>query len=135
MAQKLLIVFLVFGLITQFSYYHFTSPVDKLEGGYEYWDMSVLAHENNCIATGTGIKFKVNVEFDEELLERNNALAKWYNQTNTLRIKRDADVDTIAHEASHIVDDFLKQYRIKEPHYRAYAQGAWTQCVYDIVHR
>lgn len=135
MAQTLLMVFLAFGLITQYSYYNFTSPVDKAVDGYEWWDMAVLAHENTCIASGTGINFKVTVKFDEELLEANNAIAKWYNQTNTLQIKKDADVDTIAHEASHIVDDFLKQYRIEEPHYRAYAQGAWTQCIYDIVKR
>jgi len=133
MTQALLTVLLITGLIAQYSYYHFTSPIDKMEDGYEYSDMSVLAHKNTCIATGRDIDFKVNIEFDEKLLEMHGALGKWYNKTNTLVIKRDTDIDTVAHEASHIVDDFMKQYRIKEPHYRAYAQGAWTQCVYDVV--
>lgn len=41
------------------------------------------------------------------------------------------NVNVIAHEVSHLVDHLLLTYPQDDPHYEAYFQGVWTQCVYD----
>lgn len=43
------------------------------------------------------------------------------------------DIGTVAHEVSHMVDDFMAKRPDIDPHYRAYMQGFWTDCVYQIM--
>lgn len=130
---RILIVVLCVAFFVQTFWLRFHNGFDKKEVGYEWWDMGVIAHPNKdtCIASGTGVKYSVDIKF----AEMSDALGQWNNMNNRITLAEPVTVDTIAHEASHLVDDFMKQYRLTDLHYRAYAQGAWTQCIYDIVNR
>lgn len=119
------------------AYLYWLSPSDTMQHGYGHYDMSAFTHptEDRCIATGDDIDYEINVSFDENYLNDADAIGRWDNRTNTVYLTKKTDVDTIAHEVSHLVDDFLKQDNLTDPHYRAYAQGYWTQCVYEIVNQ
>jgi len=46
---------------------------------------------------------------------------------------RETNVNIISHEVSHYVDYIVKRKNINDGETRAYLQGYFTQCVYDLV--
>lgn len=60
---------------------------------------------------------------------------RWNADTNTIELMQPTglNVQTVAHEVSHMVDTFMEQQPTIDPHYEAYMQGFWTWCVYEIM--
>jgi len=64
-----------------------------------------------------------------------DVIGRWDSNTNTMSLMQPGglDVQTVAHEVSHMVDSFMAQQPNIDPHYEAYMQGFWTWCVYSIM--
>lgn len=99
----------------------------------------VLATPNHASNT---CSFSVNGMFSETvhviyapLDPENEVLGSWYEDLNVILLTSPdgLTVQTVAHEVSHMVDTFMLQQPDIDPHYEAYMQGYWTECVYDIV--
>lgn len=100
----------------------------------DYSDTSSLAvpAESKCIATSermSGFEIKIVYE-DREGLD-----GTWNANTKTIMLDTDSgeEVNTIAHEVSHAVDDIMIWYDFKDPHYEAWLQGSYTSCVWQVV--
>lgn len=62
-------------------------------------------------------------------------IGRWHRDYNTIELMKPngMNVQTVAHEVSHMVDTFMERYPGIDPHYEAYLQGFWTWCVYEIM--
>lgn len=104
-----------------------SSILNESRDTYTYGDMK--AKPNFQTNTCTGVDgYKVYIVHDTSTEE----LGSWDYENATIRLNR-TSVDTIAHEVHHMVYDYLLDKGISDPHMYAYAQGYWTQCVYDVV--
>jgi len=108
------------------------SNLESSIGGYH--ETSAFAHfeKNKCVATGDyfdGMEVQVNFK------ELDGAVGRWIPSQMTIDLspKGGMDVDTVAHEVFHFVEDVMEWYDIKDPHYGAYLQGNWTDCVWQLV--
>lgn len=90
---------------------------------------------NTCFfATTTLFNEKVQVVYREYNPE-DKVAGRWNPNTNTIELMRPVgfNVQTVSHEVSHMVDDFMAQQPTLDPHFEAYMQGFWTWCVYEIM--
>lgn len=129
MTNSTLTVLFSLALVAQFAWYNLPEYEDKSQN---YADVSAFMHptKDACLASGNRFKYVVNVVFDDSM----EPMGEWLESTKTLKL-RDTDVDTIAHEVNHLVHSMLRENHITDDHMFAYAQGFWTQCVFDIVER
>lgn len=65
--------------------------------------------------------------------ERKTGILGQYIANQRAIVLRSKDIDTIAHEVSHLVDSIVATHGINDGESRAYLQGYFTKCVYDTI--
>jgi hypothetical protein len=100
----------------------------------EYSDTAAHANleEYKCMSYKQGMfDFDIQVEF----VKMEGAVGKWIPSLDTIRLAPNGgmDIDTVAHEVHHMVENKMKEYNVQDSHYAAYLQGNWTGCVWKIV--
>lgn len=112
--------------------------------GYEYHDASAwMDHDKNiCFSSGDFFDIEVEILYSTDLgadeLD-NTVIGQWqtneltHKNTIYLRDRAGLNIETVSHEVSHMVDTMMVRYKIEDPHFRAYLQGYWTQCVWKVV--
>lgn len=91
--------------------------------------------ENTCWFEDTALwDEKVFIVYPDESPD-DDVIGTWDYDTRTIALMQPGglDVQTVAHEVSHMVDDFMAQLPGVDPHYEAYMQGYWTECVWRIL--
>ena len=60
---------------------------------------------------------------------------QWSPQDRVISLNEEGgrDIDTVAHEVSHMVDTVMESHHISDDHFEAYLQGVYTLCVWQIV--
>lgn len=109
-------------------------PQEGEEHKYEYGDTGAISNENICISTSRQLpNWFIKVLVVDEI--EDNAVGQWSPSEMTIRLKKKGgtDVNTIAHEVYHMVEDIMEQFDITDPHVGAYLQGNWTECVLDVI--
>lgn len=102
-------------------------------GDGDYSDVkSFINHdENTCRVAGDHFDFTVTVYYAPS--EEWSGLWSGDTMEMYLNPKNGMDIDTIAHEAWHAVDDMLVRFDVEDGHYGAYMQGRLTYCVWLLV--
>lgn len=69
--------------------------------------------------------------------EGSRTIGTWDEDVNTIFLRPNGglNIATVSHEVSHMVDTFMEKRPNIDPHYRAYLQGYWTECVWRIVEK
>lgn len=100
---------------------------------YEYFDLGAVRKNNTCISASRQLPYW---EVDVEFVESDVFAGQWSPWGNKIRLVpgEGDNVDTVAHEVYHMVEDKMEGYNITDPHVGAYLQGSWTACVLDVVH-
>lgn len=128
------LMFLLLGLALATSVLvHNSRPHDLTESSYEYGDLGAIRNKDVCISTSTQLPYwEVKVEIVDEL---DDAVGRWnpLYKSIQLRDRGGTDIDTVAHEVYHMVEDVMDWYDITDPHVGAYLQGNWTKCVLGVV--
>lgn len=94
------------------------------------------SHEDNTCWFKTNELFTEKVQiFYPDFNPDTGVLGTWDYASSTIELMQPdgLNIQTVAHEVSHLVDDFMSQQPDIDPHYRAYMQGFWTWCVYEIM--
>lgn len=116
------------------------SPGIKTPSNEPGWSLAttVIDHNaNTCsFATQTLFNETVFVTYPDFVAEE-KLLGRWMADTNTIELRQPngLTLDIVAHEVSHMVDTFMARYPNVDPHYEAYIQGFWTDCVYQLMIR
>jgi hypothetical protein len=90
---------------------------------------SIDRESNICRSTGGFFDITVQVVY-EDLPEP--TIGEWRPLDNTIVIDQKS-MDVIAHEVHHMVDTTMERHRVRDDHYAAHLQGAYTSCVFEIV--
>lgn len=92
--------------------------------------------------------FKDTTMFNEEVLvvypeiieyldedKKSEVIGRWNADVNVIELMqpKGLTVQTVSHEVSHMVDTFMERYPGIDPHYEAYMQGYWTECIYQLM--
>lgn len=104
----------------------------------DYSDTSAFAYHKENICRSTGNFFDIELRISYHPAEAMpNAIGKWIPGAYAIMLREDVgmDIDTIAHEVSHMVDTVMDDYNVKDQHYEAWLQGQWTRCVWEIVEK
>ena len=111
-------------------------PINIEEGGIEVWKLADVVpnlNDNECtFVEGSPFKETVHIYYPEKTDEVNG---RWNEDVNVIELMQPTglDVETVAHEVSHMVDSFMIKYNVQDPHFEAYMQGYWTECVMKIM--
>lgn len=133
------ILFFILGAVIVGSWshleYHLGYLISKAETiPGDYHETSAFAHlkENKCLASGN---YFDGLEVQVVFTEMDGAVGRWTPSERKIELspKGGMDVDTVAHEVFHMVEDVMRWYQIPDPHYGAYLQGNWTACVWKLV--
>lgn len=115
--------------------YNFNNPLSKQPG--DYTDTSAVPNhdENICKSTGNFFDIEVAVSYVNDPVDMEGVVGMWVASRDTIMLRTDhgADIDTVAHEVSHMVDTMMERYKVQDNHYEAWLQGQWTRCVWEIV--
>lgn len=90
--------------------------------------------ENVCASNSEFFDIQVAVRYIPHSPEIEFA-GQWRPAENLILLneRSGVDIDTVAHEVYHMVETKMKEYKVADPHYGAYLQGAFTNCVWTLV--
>lgn len=102
--------------------------------GNEYIIKMSIDHTHNRCAVLYPVEYEVQVEYGPEDLP---FAGEWNShlQLVTLNVESGMDIDTVAHESSHIVDTIMETWKFEDQHYEAYLVGRMTGCLWMLVEK
>ena len=121
---------IVYGVYTTHLSYSKQPQVDVLGSDY---NIQMLAdhNQNRCVVLYP-VHYEIQVVYGPKDLP---FAGEWdpYSQLVTLNLESGMDVDTVAHESSHIVDTIMDTWLFEDQHYEAYLVGRITGCIWMLV--
>lgn len=90
--------------------------------------------ESECRSESEYFDITIKVDYVPD----NDEYAGQWNPAENLILLNEVsgiDISTVAHEVYHMVQTKMREYEVEDPHYGAYLQGAFTECVWSLVER
>lgn len=135
-------VFLIVALITLVIFHHKILFVPKGTSVFSKYQtaQAIPVHDLNvCQSEPYGGTFseQIKISYPDTIKNEDGSITigQWDSANNVLSLMQPdgLNIQTVAHEVSHLVDTLMIRYAIQDEHYEAYLQGFWTECVYEIL--
>lgn len=123
------LLFFLLGISVYTAYLEFNERF-FMNKDIDYGNTGAFALHSRSSCVGNAEPFK-DWEAKVEYRSLEGAVGRWTPSTRTIALDPigGIDVNTIAHEVAHMVDDMMVIYKVQDPHIEAYLQGNWTECV------
>lgn len=90
---------------------------------------------NVCRTDSDFFNFAIKLAYVREQGDEIDYVGLWEPSERRITLVEDqgTNVSVVAHEVHHMVETMMEEYHVRDPHYAAYLQGTFTECMMSLL--